>query len=106
MRGVDRSVERERERGERRGHVSPGEGYEGSLIGPLVINEVRYMRGRSLVVADRIASHSFRPASTAVTGITDNPSMYLAGSWEPGLGFNGAQILRTCCRFYVGALDQ
>ena len=24
----------------------------------------------------------------------------------PGLGFNGAQILPTCCRFYMAALDQ
>ena len=24
----------------------------------------------------------------------------------PGLGFNGAQILRNCCRFYAAALDQ
>ena len=23
-----------------------------------------------------------------------------------GLGFNGAQILHTCCRFYAAALDQ
>ena len=25
---------------------------------------------------------------------------------KPGLGFNGEQILRTCCRFYADALDQ